>query len=255
MLLAIDIGNTNTVIGLFDGEQLRFIARAQTNSHKTDAEYAVMLKDILSLYGYSVESVTGACISSVVPAMKKPFERAIRLFCDVPVLTVGSGMKTGLNIKIDNPAELGTDLVCSAVAAIAKHSCPLIVFDLGTATKISAVDKEKNFVGVSIMPGIQISLNALSSVAAQLPHISLEAPPSVIGKNTIDSMRSGMVLGTAAMMDGMIRRFKAELGQNLTVLVTGGLSPEIVPHCEETVIGDQNLVLEGLRILYHKNRK
>ena len=169
------------------------------------------------------------------------------------MLTVYPGVNTGLNIRIDNPAQLGSDMVCVSVAALAKYPAPSIVADLGTATKISVLDRKGNMVGCAIMPGVMIGLEALSSRTAQLPQIDLDGDVRLIGTNTVDSMRSGIILGTASMIDGMADRFREELGQDLTVVTTGGLSAEIVPHCRTKVIHDQDICLEGLRMIYEKN--
>jgi type III pantothenate kinase len=255
MILAVDIGNTNAVIGAFEGEKQLFLSRIATDLTKMCDDYAVTLKSIVSLYGFSVNEIEGAIVSSVVPPVCASVVAAINRICpEIKVMQVGPGIKTGLNIKIDNPAQTGADLVCVSVAAINKYPLPSIVIDMGTATSITALDEQGNFLGGSIIPGVRISLEALSSRTAQLPQISLNGEAQVIGKNTVDAMRSGVVVGNAAMIDGMILRYREILGDNLTVILTGGMGKNIAKHCREQVIYDENLLLDGLRILYHKNK-
>ena len=255
MILAVDIGNTNAVIGAFKGEERLFLSRINTDRQKMCDDYAVTLKSIVSLYGFSVNDIEGAIVSSVVPPVSYNMVSAIKKICpEIEVMQVGPGIKTGLNIKIDNPAQTGADLVCVSVAAINKYPLPSIVIDMGTATSITALDEKGNFLGGSIIPGVRISLEALSSRAAQLPQISLSADASLIGTNTVDAMRSGVIVGNAAMLDGMILRYREILGDNLTVILTGGMGKNIVKYCREQVIYDENLLLDGLRILYQKNK-
>ena len=256
MILTVDVGNTNIVLALFDNEKITAVSRLSTVRDKMADEYAVLMRNTALLHGIDLTNVSGAIISSVVPPLTPQIRRAIKIVFGVDALTVGPGLKTGLNIKIDDPSQLGSDLVCGSVAAIEKYPLPCVIVDLGTATKFSAVDKNGVFLGVSISPGIKLSLDALSQGAAQLPHINFDiAPKSVIGTNTIDSMRSGILFGSASMIDGMIGRFKAELGDELTVVATGGFAEDIVAHCHSNIICDRNLILEGLRILYNKNTK
>lgn len=255
MIFTVDVGNTNIVIGVFDNEEkLVFSARLATQSTKTADEYAIDFKNILGLYNVPVDCFDGAIISTVVPPLMPVLKDAIKKLLKCRVLVVSSGIKTGLNIKIDDPAILGADLVCGAVGAMAKYPLPLIIFDMGTATTISAIDKNGCFLGGTIFPGVKVSLRALSSVAAQLPDINTELNGmSVIGKNSIDSMKSGIVFGTASMIDGMIERYKAELGDDATVIATGGIAPSIVMHCKSDIIVDENLLTDGLLIIYKKN--
>lgn len=255
MILAVDIGNTNAVIGAFEGEKLLFLSRISTDRQKMRDDYAVTLKSIVSLYGFSISDIEGAIVSSVVPPVSSNMVSAIEKICpDIQVMQVGPGIKTGLNIKIDNPAQTGADLVCVSVAAIKKYPLPSIVIDMGTATSITALDKDGNFLGGSIIPGVRISLEALSSRAAQLPQISLSDKATLIGKNTVDAMRSGTIIATASMLDGMILRYREVLGNNLTVILTGGMGKTVVDYCKEEIIYDENLLLDGLRLLYEKNK-
>ncbi len=254
MLLTVDIGNTNTVFGGFDGDKLKFVSRINTDKRKMPDEYAIQLKDLLRHYDHHPADFDGAIISSVVPPLHLTLKLAIESLLGCPVLSASPGVKTGLNIKIDSPAILGADLVCGAVAALKKYPLPCIILDMGTATKFSVIDKDGGFLGVSILPGVGISIDALSLKTAQLPHISLENASKVIGTNTIDSMKSGIIFGTASMIDGMIARIKDEMKQdNFTVVATGGIARLIVPYCNSEIILDNNLVLDGLYHIYRKN--
>ncbi len=253
MLIAVDIGNTNIVIGGFSGDEISFVARIATNSHKTEDEYATKIKSILALHEVDKASVKGAIISSVVPPLNSVMKNALRLVYAVEPIMVGPGVKTGINIRCDNPASVGADLICGCVAAHHIYGSPSLVIDMGTATKMMVMDPGGAFIGASIIPGVNIALKALSGGTAQLPQISLEAPKSVIGKNTIDCMRSGVVFGNASMTDAMIDRFNEEMGENLKVIATGGLASTIICHCKHDIILDENLVLKGLKIIYEKN--
>lgn len=255
MVLTVDVGNTNTVLGGFDGEELKFVSRIKTDKYKMPDEYAILFQQIISINGFSTKQFDGAIISSVVPPLHSTLKKAISTLLKCRVLTVSPGTKTGLNIRIDNPGILGADLVCSAVAAMNRYPMPCIIVDLGTATKFSVLDKDSYFLGVSIMPGVQISLDALSRNTAQLPHIDFENASVVIGTNSIDSMRSGIVFGTASMIDGMVERLNQEIGQEATVVITGGIATNIIPHCKTKMIVNPNLVLYGLNDIYHKNTK
>lgn len=254
MILTIDIGNTNIVLGGFDDEKLRFISRISTNAKKTDAEYATKLKSILSLYGVDESEVSGAAISSVVPILTQTMANAIKIVFKVKAVIVGPGIKTGINLLADNPAQVGADLICACVAAAKLYTPPVLIIDMGTATKFMLVDESKSFTGVSIMPGVEISLKALTGGAAQLPQISLVPPKKLLGTNTIDCMRSGIIYGNAAMLDGMIDRIGDEVKSELTIVATGGLSRSIIPYCRHDVILDDDIILKGLLIIYNKNK-
>ncbi|MBE6732413.1 MAG: type III pantothenate kinase [Ruminococcaceae bacterium] len=253
MLLAIDIGNTNITLGGYSGDVLTFTARIATDHNMTSDQYAVALKEILALYNQPYEKVEDCIISSVVPQVGEFVSKAVFTLCQIVPLMVGPGVKTGLNIKIDNPAQLGADLVVGAVGAISKYTLPCIIIDMGTASTISVVDKNGSFLGGVIAAGVRLTLKALAENTAQLPSINIEAPKSVIGTNTVDCMKSGLVYGTAAMLDGLLERIETELGSNAAVVATGGLSKEIITHCKHTVIYDENLLLDGLREIYYKN--
>jgi len=254
MVLTIDIGNTNIVIGGFIENDLKFVARIATNPSKTEDEYATKIKSILSIHDVDKASVKGAIISSVVPPLTPIIKEAVSFAYGVESLIVGPGIKTGINIHCDNPASVGADLICACVAANSIYGSPALIIDMGTATKMLVLDKSGTFVGVSIIPGVSISLKALTSGTAQLPQISLEAPKNVIGKNTLDCMRSGVVFGNASMLDGMIDRINEEMGEELPVYATGGLSKSIICHCKHEITHNENLILEGLNILYNKNK-
>ena len=255
MILAIDIGNTNIVIGGFEADELRFKARIATNAKKTEDEYASKILNILSIHNVRSANVDGAIISSVVPPLNAIIKKAIKFAYGVDALLVGPGIRTGINIHCDNPSSVGADLICACVAAHHIYGSPSLIIDMGTATKIMVMDKAGTFIGLSIIPGVEIALGALASGTAQLPQISLEAPKSVIGKNTVDCMRSGVVFGNAAMIDGMIDLFSDELGEDYPIYATGGLSETIIKHCKHGITLDSDLVLKGLNIIYNKNKK
>ena len=254
MILAIDIGNTNIVLGCVEGKKTYFIERLSTDKAKTELEYAVSLKNVLELYEIPVEQIEGGIISSVVPQVTELCRSAAEKVIKKSVKVVGPGVKTGLNIKLDDPATAGSDLVVVAVAALNEYTCPQIVIDMGTATTFCVVDEKKNYIGGMILPGVRISLDALTSRTSQLSRISIEAPKKTIGKNTIDCMKSGIINGNAACIDGMVQRIERELGQKATVLATGGLAKKIVPYCEQKIIVDDELLLKGLRLIYNKNK-
>ena len=253
MVLAIDIGNSSIALGGFIDDELRFVARISTDVTKTDDEYAASMLSALSLYGIERTNITGAVISSVVPVLSSVFKRAVSFLYGIEPLMVGPGIKTGINIRCDDPSSVGSDLICATVAAHHIYSSPALVIDMGTATKMILVDKKGAFSGVSILPGVQMGLRALSDDTAQLPQVSLDAPSSVIGKNTADAMRSGLIFGNAAMIDGMIDRVYKEMGAELPVYATGGLAETVIKHCSHTMVLDESLVLKGLNILYKKN--
>ncbi len=252
MILAVDIGNTNIVIGGFEQDKLKFVSRISTDKKLMKDQYKVQFNQILQLYGHDKSEFTGAIISSVVPPLLPTVKGAVAELLKCEVTTVSPGTKTGLNIKIDNPAVLGSDLVCAAVGAIKNYEYPCIIVDLGTATKFSAIDKNASFIGASILPGISISLDALSEKTAQLPHINFSDTSVVIGKNTVESMKSGIVFGTASMIDGMIDRFIKEMGE-CSVVATGGFAKSIIPYCSHDIKVDEDLILLGLYEIYRKS--
>ena len=221
MILAIDMGNTNTVIGGIDEKKTYFIERVTTDQNRTATEYAVSIKNILEMCDIDVADIEGAILSSVVPPLNSVILTAVEKVTGLRPLLVGSGIKTGMNILMDNPKSVGSDQIVDAVAASHEHPLPLIVIDMGTATTMCVVDKHGNYIGGIILPGLKVSLDSLSSKTAQLPYISLEVPDRVIGKNTIDCMRAGIIFGNVDMIDGIIDRMEQELGQPPTVVATG----------------------------------
>jgi type III pantothenate kinase len=255
MLLAIDVGNSNIVIGCIDNGEISHVFRMVTDISKTEYEYAVTLKGIIEFEGLQCDGFEGAIISSVVPPLVPVIKTAVQRITGKNALIVGAGVKTGLNILIDDPAQMGSDLVADAVAAIAAYELPIIIFDMGTATTISAIDKQGRHRGGALFPGVGLSMNALSRGTSQLPKVPIEQPEKVINGNTIDAMKSGAIFGTASMIDGMIDRFEEELGQKCTVVATGGLSARIIPFCRHEIVHDKNLLLRGLGIIFEKNRK
>ena len=256
MILAIDMGNTNIVIGCVDEEKVLFEERLATDLSKTELEYVVIFKTVLELYGIEKEKVTGAIISSVVPQLVNIIKSAVYKLIKVEPMLVGPGVKTGLNILMDEPRRVGSDLIVDAVAAINNYGTPLIVIDMGTATTMSVIDRKGNYIGGVIMPGIKVSVDSLVSRTAQLQRISLDAPDRVIGKNTINCMKSGVIYGNASCIDGMIDRLAEEMGEGLSdikVVATGGLARVILPQCRHNIIQDDELLLKGLKIIYDKN--
>ena len=255
MILAIDIGNTNIVLGGIVRGEILFEARIATDLIKTSDQYCVDLKNMLDLYEVPRDQIEGCIISSVVPPVLNSIKTAIRKLTGKQPLIVGPGIKTGLNIRMDNPAEVGSDLIVAAVAAIARYGAPLLLVDMGTATTITAVDATGSFVGGCICPGVKISMEALTGRTAQLPGISLEEPKVAIGKNTRDCMRSGIMFGAAGQIDGLLDRMEAELKTPAKIVITGGISRFILPLCRHEMIYERNLMLQGLDLLYHRNVK
>ncbi len=253
MILAVDVGNTNIVLGFLEGENLVNECRLSTAVNDSAEEYAIKLNSILEICKIKPEDIEGSALSSVVPPLNRTISKAIMLITGKKPIVIGPGIKTGLHIKTNNPAELGADMVVGAVAGIAKYPCPQIIFDLGTATTASVIDKNGCFIGCSILCGVKTALAALASGTAQLPQIEIVAPKSPIGTNTIDCMRSGTVYGTAAMIDGLVKRFEKELDEKATVVITGGLGGIIAKYCETDAIVDKNLLIDGLRMIYEKN--
>ena len=202
MILAIDMGNTNIEIGCLDDEKIYFTERVSTDRTKTELEYAVLLKTIMELHGVTGKSIEGAIISSVVPPLTKILRLAVKKVTDCDAFVVGAGVRTGLDIRVDNPAQVGADLIVDAVAAAEEYGYPCIVIDMGTATTISVIDRNKNFLGGMIIPGLQVSLDSLANRTSQLPHVSLDEPKKVIGTNTVDCMKSGIIYSTAGSIDG-----------------------------------------------------
>ena len=254
MILAIDMGNTNIVIGCVDDERIWFVERLATDQSKLALEYAVSIKNVLAFHHIVEEDIEGIIISSVVPPLVHVIREACRKVLGMEPMIIDPGMKTGLNVIMDHPETLGSDLIVNAVAGIHEYGSPAIYIDMGTATTISVVDCEQNYIGGAILPGLATSMNALVSNAAQLSKVSLEAPERVIGKNTAECMKSGLVIASAAGIDGMIDRMWEELGYETLILATGGLASIVIPQCRHDIIIDDGLLLKGLKILYDMNK-
>ena len=250
MILAIDVGNTNIVLGCIDGDECLFVERLSTVRTKTELEYAIDIKNVLDIYHIHRSDIEGGIVSSVVPQITNIVKLAVEKILKKEVLVVGAGIKTGLNIRMDNPAQLGSDLVVNAVAGIAEYPVPLLILDLGTANTVSVIDKNKNYIGGMIYPGIGVSLDSLTARASQLGGIGIEAPEHIIGKNTVECMKSGIIYSSAAAIDGIIDRLQDELEGEATVIATGGLAKKIVPHCKREIILDDDLLLKGRQQSY-----
>lgn len=256
MILAIDIGNSNVVIGCLDeNNQTIKQFRMVTDLKKTEDEYASGMRTILEYNDVDCDGFDGAIICSVVPPLTETFRTAVRNVTGHRALVVGAGLKTGLNIMIENPASLGSDLVAVSVGAMADYPLPVIVLDMGTATTITVVDDGNKFLGGAIVPGVALSINALSSGTSLLQKVPIDAPDKCICTTTTQCMQSGAVYGNASMIDGMIERFEMELGRKATVVATGGVASKIIPYCRREVIYDENLLLRGLGMLYKKNKR
>ncbi len=256
MLLAIDIGNSNVVFGCLN-EKNKVVRqfRMVTDLKKTEDEYAASMFGILQFNGLNCGNIEGAIICSVVPPLTEIFRTAVEKIIGVRALVVGAGLKTGLNIMIENPASLGSDIVAASVAAMCEYPLPVIVFDMGTATTITVVDQGNKYIGGAIVPGVALSMNALSSGTSLLQKVPIEPPKKCINTTATESMQSGAVFGTACLMDGMIDRFEQELGRKASLVATGGLAKKIVPHCTHKIHYQEDLVLKGLAIIYHKNKR
>ena len=255
MILTIDIGNSNIVIGGVEGEKIEFEARLRTEATKTSDQYCVDLKILLDVYKIDSSRIEGAIIASVVPQVLNSFQTAVKKLTGKTCLVVGPGLKTGLNIKIENPSQTGADLVVGSVAALREHKPPMIVIDMGTATTMVVLDETGALIGGCICPGVKISMDALTDRTALLPGLQLDQPKKAIGRNTIDCMRSGIMMGNAAMLDGMVERMEAELGQKCTVIATGGIAKFIIPMCKTDVLYDKDLIIKGLAALYRDNKR
>lgn len=255
MILTVDVGNSNIVLGGVEGDSIVFEARLRTDSTKTSDEYCVDLKMLLEVHKIVVDTIEGAIIASVVPQVLNSMQTAIKKLTGKTSLVVGPGLKTGLNIKIENPSQTGADLVVGSVAALREHKPPMIVVDMGTATTMVVLDETGALIGGAISPGVKISMDALTERTALLPGLQLDQPKRAIGRNTIDCMRSGIMMGTACMLDGMISRMEAELGQPATVVVTGGIARFVIPMCSKPMIYDKDLIVKGLAALYCDNKR
>lgn len=255
MLLAVDIGNTNITLGMFKQNELIFVSRFATQRVKTKDEYAFELLNMFNLNSINPEDCSGAIISSVVPEITQNVGNAVKLTTNCEPIYVDSRINTGLKVATKIPGQLGADMVVGAIAAIEKYQLPCLVIDLGTASKMYVLDNEGTFLGCTISAGVGISLNALANGASQLPNISLSAPETAIGTETVGCMQSGAVYGTACMIDGMTEKFENELGYSFkSIIATGGYSMPIIPHCKHNIIFDDNLLLDGLKAIYNKSK-
>lgn len=255
MILTIDVGNTNVVLGCVEDGVVVSRSRLATNTSDLPNDYAMKMRQSFAFDSIDYHEFEGAILSSVVPQVNRAIRSAVRKLTGLECIIVGAGIKTGVNVKIDDPGTLAGDLITGTVGALSMYKPPIIIVDMGTATTIVAVDKDGAYIGGAIVPGVNLSFEALSQGTSLLPNISIEAPRKCIATNTVDSMKSGAVFGTAAMVDGMIDRMEEELGQSATVVATGGLSGGIIPYCKHEIKHEPDLLLKGLAILYQKNAK
>ena len=254
MILAIDVGNTNIVLGCIDGGKILNVVRIHTDTRETEAEYTIKLKEIIYAYGMDLKSIDGAILSSVVPPVTEAIRRAVRQLTGLDCMVVGPGVRTGMNVRVDDPGTVAGDLIVGGVAAMHYYGTPAIVLDLGTATTATVIDRNGCFSGGAIMPGVKLSYGALAAGTSLLPEISITPPKKCIATNTVDCMRSGAVFGTAAMIDGLIDRMEEELGTACKIVATGGLASSIVPCCRHEIVCDDDLLLKGMWYLYEKNK-
>ena len=255
MILTVDIGNSNIVLGVVEENEILFEARLRTDATKTSDEYCTDLKMIMEVNHVEVNAIEGSIVASVVPPVLNSIQTAIMKLTGKKCLVVGPGLKTGLNIAIENPGQTGADLVVGCVAALREHEPPMIIVDMGTATTMVVLDKNGALVGGCICPGVKVSLDALTGKTALLPGIQLDQPKKAIGRNTIECMRSGIMLGNACMIDGMVERMEAELGYPAKVIATGGIARFITPMCKTQILYDKDLIVKGLAALYRENRR
>ena len=254
-VLTVDVGNTNSVFGAYDdNEKLVFEIRVETRSSRMADEYSMILLDILNMHGIKKEDFEGVIISSVVPPVTEQLRTAVKRYMGIDAMVVGPGVKTGLNIKIDDPATLGADLCCAGVAAKELYPLPCIIVDLGTVSKILAVNENGEFLGGALAVGLKMAFGSLSSGTAALPLISAGTVDKAIGTNTADCMRSGVIIGMAGTIDGFIERFEKEMGKAKSVVATGGYSSTVAPYCKHEMTLDSQLLLKGLLIIYRKNK-
>lgn len=255
MILAVDAGNTNVVLGTIENGEILNVLRLHTDLNNTAEEYSITIRQLMDFYGIEVEKLDGAILSSVVPPVTRPLVSAIRRLTGKECMVVGPGMKTGMNVRLDDPGSLASDLAVGAVAAIACYGTPTIVLDMGTATSMVVVDGKGAFRGGAIMPGVTLGLQALSSGTSLLPDISVMQPKKAIGTNTVEAMRSGAVFATACMIDGMTERMESELGEPCKVIATGSLAKVITACCKREIICDSHLLLKGLWLLWDRNHR
>ena len=253
MILAIEVENSSISIGCVDQEHIYFWERITSVIGKPSLEYAISLKSVLELYGVDPKSITGSIVSSVVPPLTRTLSAAVQKVTGIRPKVVGAGIKTGLNIRMDNPKSVGSDLIATSVAALQEYKPPIIIINTGTATTFAVIGRNSDYIGGAICPGIRVAMESLSSSTSQLPRISLDTPKKVIGKSTIDCMQSGVIYGNAAMLDGMLDRMEQELGEPASIVATGGIVKLLLPLMKHTVNYDGTLLLKGLREIYYRN--
>jgi type III pantothenate kinase len=253
MIFVFDVGNTNTVLGVYDGDELLYHWRVETNRNKTEDEYGIFIKSLFDHVNLSIKDISGIIISSVVPPMMFSLEKMCEKYFHIKPLIVGPGIKTGLNIKYENPREVGADRIVNAVAGIHDYGSPLIIVDFGTATTYCYINEEKQYMGGAIAPGISISSEALYSRASKLPKVEIVRPTGVVGKNTVSAIQSGIVFGYVGQVEGIVNRMKAESKQPPKVIATGGLAPLISEETTIIDVVDPFLTLRGLQLIYKRN--
>ena len=257
MILAIDLGNTNVTFGCLNEEtgETIFEERIHADFEQTSVEYAVSIKTIMDIHGVDAQKVKGGILSSSVPPVTRQVKNAAEMILGKSIIEVGPGLKTGVDIKIDDPAALGPDLLVGAVAGMAEYGSPLILIDMGTATTISVINDQKRFIGGMIIPGVKVSLQGLTLHAAHLPDIAVKTPDKLINGSTVGAMQSGSIIGHASCIDGMVERIWDDLGYKTAVVATGGFARTVIPCCKQDIIIDNELLMKGLLILYKKNKK
>lgn len=257
VIITVDVGNTNIVIGCADPvtKKIAFEERIYTDRHKSATEFAIAIKQVLELYGVDAKSLEGGILSSSVPPVTEQVVRGLDQFLGKKIIEVGPGIKTGVDIKLDDPSQLGPDLLVAAVAGISQYGAPLVLIDMGTATTISVISKDKRFMGGMIIPGLEVALAGLARRAAHLPEVAIKRPSRLIAGNTVGAMQSGSIYGQAACIDGMLERIWEELGYKTAAVATGGFASEVIPCCKHEIKIDDQLLIKGLTILYDKNTK
>src|SRR5690606_2579721 len=254
MLLVMDVGNTHIVLRLFQGDELLHHWRIQTDRNATEDEYAMLLKSLFEHVGIRMEEIDGVSISSVVPPLKQVLHLLVRKYFGLQPLVIGPGVKTGLNIQYENPREVGADRIVNAVAAIETYGPPLIIVDFGTATTFCFINEQGHYVGGAIVPGVHVSAEALHQRAAQLTRVEVVKPESVVGRNTVKAIQSGLFYGYVGVVDGIVNRMKRLLTKRPTVVATGGLAEMISKEAETIDVYDPLLTLRGLKIIYERNQ-
>ncbi len=255
MILAIDAGNTTIVFGCIEGDEVLFMERLTTKLKRTRTEFMIGIKNILRLHDIDERDITGAIVSSVVPQIIRDIVDSVKNLTGLDALIVGPGIRTGLNIAIDNPAQLGSDLLADGVAASTRYGTPVIVIDMGTATTVSVVEEGNRYIGGIIMPGVITSFDALVANTSLLQSVSISAPDSILGSNTIDCLKSGLIYGNASSIDGLIDRILDERGCDMKIVATGGLAGSVIPYCRHDIILDEDLLIYGLKVLYDRNTR